>query len=107
MSFPDSDLAALVAQVTKECIDEGLLIEAGWQSMRTMVLSPAAPEIQVSEMRKAFFAGAHHLFVSILATLEDDGTGEPPPGDFDRIEMINKELNEFAEELRREVRERP
>lgn len=42
-------------------------IEAEWLSYRTMVVPPDAEEVQLSETRKAFFAGA----VAVIAILSD------------------------------------
>jgi hypothetical protein len=100
----DNDQAALVEQVTKRFTDEGRLIEAGWQGMRIMVLSSDVPDAQLVEMRKIFFAGAQHLFASIMAIMEEGA--EPTDADLQRMELIHKELEGFADELRRELRKR-
>lgn len=94
--------AAVVEQITKKFADEGRLIEGGWQVMQMLVLPPTAPAIQVTEMRKAFFGGAQHLFASIMTVLDPDD-GEPTANDLRRMELIHEELQGFAEELQREV----
>lgn len=81
--------------------DRGLLIEAGWVALRFATLQDA-PEIQVREMRKAFFAGAQHLFASITGVM-DDGE-EPTADDLRRMEMIHVELEAFVDALKREAR---
>jgi hypothetical protein len=98
----NDDVAAMVEQITKQCTDEGRIIEAGWRSMEVLVLPPTAPQVQRVEMRKAFFAGAQHLFASIMGVLDDDA--EPTPDDLRRMELIHVELKAFEEELRREIR---
>lgn len=97
----NDDHAALIERWTRQLTDKGRLIEAGWQSMRLMVLPPNAPEVQIVEMRKAFFAGAQHLFASIMAVLDEDR--EPTPADLRRVDLIHKELEAFVVELQREA----
>lgn len=57
----------IVDEITKQLIDQGRLIEAGWQALRLAILPPTAPEVQLVEMRKAFFSGALHVLSSIMA----------------------------------------
>jgi hypothetical protein len=97
----NDEQAAQIEQLTKHFVDGGRLIEAGWQTMRLMVLPPTASDVQVTEMRKAFFAGAQHLFGSIMAVLDDDG--EPSPDDLRRMDLIHAELEGFRKELEREI----
>lgn len=86
----------------KKLTDKGLLIEAGWVSLRIAVLPRDAPEIQVREMRKAFFAGAQHLFASMTNIMDDDR--EPTEDDLRRVEMIHVELEAWGDQLKREVK---
>lgn len=83
----------------RELVDKGLLIEAGWCLLRHLTLQ-GAPEMQVREMRKAYFAGAQHLFASITNFL--DMSEEPTPDDIRRMEMIHVELEAFVDSLKRE-----
>jgi hypothetical protein len=89
-------LQAIVAKVTRKAVADGLLIEAGWLGMREMAIPPDAPEIQLEEMRMAFFAGAQHLLGSIM-TMLDPGSEEPTPADEIRMGQIADELNRFVE----------
>ena len=84
-----------------ELADQGLLIEAGWFALRTLTLQ-GAPPIQIREMRKAYFAGAQHLFACISNFL-DDGE-EPTDDDMRRMEMIHVELEAFVDSLKREAK---
>jgi hypothetical protein len=79
--------------MSRELVDKGLLIEAGWMSFRASVISTDAPEDQLREMRLSFFAGAQHLFGSIMTVLDPDS--EPTEADLKRMENINNELNHF------------
>ena len=89
---------ALVDEVTKRLVDDGKLIEAGWQSLRVMTIHKDAPALRLDELRMAFFAGAQHLFGSMMSFLEEGQ--EPTEADLKRMDAIQKELEEFAEQLK-------
>lgn len=86
-------LRAAAEQLTRELFDKGKIIEGGWQGLRLMAVPPDAPDIQLREMRMAFFAGAHHLMQSIMNVLEPGN--EITETDLNRMAMIQKELDEF------------
>ena len=83
------DLEALFRDLT----DKGKLIEAGWIGLRGAAIPADAPQLQLDEMRSAFFAGAQHLFSSIM-TILDPGE-EPTYRDLQRMSLISAELDEF------------
>jgi hypothetical protein len=83
----------LLERLTRELVDKGLLIEAGWVSLRIAAGLIDAPKIQLEEMRGAFFAGAQHLFASIMSTLDPDA--EPTEKDLERMDKIHRELETF------------
>jgi hypothetical protein len=85
-------------QIAKEMMDQGLLIEAGWSMLRSMTIPSDAPPQQIFEMRRAFFAGAQHLFGSLVGGL--DPQKEPTDDDLRRMNMIDAELTKFAHELK-------
>jgi hypothetical protein len=87
----------LIADVCRKLTDSGRLIEAGFVELRMIILEDAPP-IQVEEMRNAFFAGAQHLFSSILQILEPGA--EPTEKDMHRLTLIDIELREFIEQLK-------
>ncbi len=87
--------AKVAAEMSKEFVDQGKLIEAGWVSMRALAIPKDAPEIQVREMRMAFMAGAQHLFSSIFAIMDSDR--EPTAQDLKRMDLIHAELLVFGE----------
>jgi hypothetical protein len=89
-----------IENLTKEFTDKGKIIEAGWLSLRYASIASNAPTIQIKEMRMAFFAGAQHLFGSIMSIL-DPGL-EPTDVDLRRLDLINTELNEFINEYKKE-----
>jgi hypothetical protein len=88
---------AALETLARKLVDDGLLIEAGWIGLRRACLPPDTGELQLREMRMAFFAGAQHLFVSIMAILEPDA--EPTDNDLRRMDLIEKELERFIQKF--------
>jgi hypothetical protein len=84
-------------KMERHLADEGKLIEAGWIGLRIAALPIDAPAIQLKEMRNAFFAGAQHLFVSIMTILEPGA--EPTDDDLTRMDLIDKELRAFINDF--------
>lgn len=80
--------------------DKGKLIEAGFIGFQFAVIPSDASPLQLEEMRMAFFAGAQHLFGSIMQILEPET--EPSENDLKRMDSINTELNEFIEHFKTE-----
>ncbi len=78
-------------------IDSGKLIEAGFVSLRIACIDPTSPDVQVNEMRMAFFAGAQHVFSTLMITL-DEGE-EPTERDLNRMSLIEAELQKFIQEF--------
>ena len=90
----------LVEELSKKLADEGKIIEGGWTAYRITAMHPAAPALQVKECRIAFFAGAQHLFSSIMSVL--DGETEPTEKDLRRMSLINSELETFITQFKQE-----
>jgi hypothetical protein len=90
-------------RLSRELTDQGKLIESGWIGLRLAVIQPDASELQLKEMRMAFFAGAQHLFSSIMTILEPGA--EPTDKDLERLDLIDKELRAFIADF--EVRNLP
>ncbi len=89
----------VVKGLSEEWVDEGKLIEAGWSAMREMAIPTNASSNQVDDMRMAFFAGAQHLWSSVLTILSPDA--EPTEKDIQRMELIDRELRAFYDEMKR------
>ena len=83
--------------IAKKLADDGRLIEIGWQTMLHFVMPKDASPTQVSEMRKAFFMGAQHLYASMMAFLE--AGEEPTDTDMNRMSLIHNELEAFRKEV--------
>ena len=91
----------LTQDFTRKLLDDGKLIAAGWAMFRHHVMPKNAPPIQIEEMEKAFFAGAQHLWGSLMTGLEADK--EPSDQDELRMELINAELDAFGKRLLAEI----
>jgi len=92
---------AHLERLSRELTEKGKLIEAGWVGLRVAAIPLDAPKIQLVEMRKAFFAGAQHLFASIMTIMDEDR--EPTEADLRRMDLIDAELRSFAHDLEREI----
>jgi hypothetical protein len=87
--------------LSQRLADSGKLIEAGWISLRIAAMPADATELQIAEMRKAFMAGAAHLFSSIISCLDEGG--EITDRDMRRMALIQVELDEFCNQLHVEL----
>lgn len=87
----------LVDAFTREAVDQGKIIEAGWLSFKHCVIVPEASTVQLEDMRRAFFAGAQHLWGSIFSILDEDD--DVSANDENRMSLINKELGDFIKEI--------
>ena len=94
---------AHLKRLTRDLTDSGKLIECGWVGMRLACDLIDAPADQLREMRMAFFAGAQHLFGSIMTVLEPGD--EPTDKDLARMDLIHKELDAFIKDF--ELRHTP
>lgn len=88
---------AHLERLSRELADKGKLIEAGWVGLRLAAVPLDAPAIQLEEMRNAFFAGAQHLFSSIMTIMEADR--EPTAKDLDCMNQIDRELKAFINDF--------
>jgi hypothetical protein len=82
--------------LTKELISKGKLIHAGWLGYVAAVYRNHLTDgNQYDQLQQAFFAGAQHLFASIMNVLDpgDEITNE----DLEKIAMIHNELEQFIE----------
>jgi hypothetical protein len=90
-------LKTILEKLHRDLVDEGKLIEAGWIGMRIACVPEDASEIQLSEMRLAFFAGAQHLFAALMSIMDADS--EPTAEDMRRMRQIDDELRRFISEF--------
>lgn len=90
----------MLDQISKDLTDKGLLIEAGWVGLRHLAMPEDAPKEQLQDLKTAFFAGAQHLFSSILSILEHEQGVEPTGNDMRRMQQIHEELAKFEKEIK-------
>lgn len=75
------------------------IIESEWETFKYAVGLADAPPQQLTEMRRAFYAGATMLFSQIMAGLE--AGKEPTEGDLTRMSAIQNEMAEFNNRVKR------
>lgn len=97
---------AALAKLTKELVDQGMLIEAGWMGLRAAAFPRDTPTTALDAHKVTFFAGALHLWSSIMGTdgIMEPG-GEPTENDERRMENINQELKKFSDQFVRRYRQ--
>ncbi len=78
--------------------DKERLIEESWLSYREQVIPKDAPAMQVTECRRAFYAGARGLFSTIMNILEPGE--EATDGDLATMSSIEAELNRYVAQVR-------
>lgn len=96
-TIPKPELQAAAKKLSESLADSGQIIEGGWAGFCLAVMPKGASQTQIDEMRKAFFAGALHLFASIMCVLEPDA--EPTEKDMRRMSQIHEELQTFQRQL--------
>ncbi len=95
----NDELSKMAFGLEKALMDQGLIIEGGWMSFKLMTIPATAGPGQLEAMRNAFFAGAQHLFGSIMCGL-DEGV-EETADDMRRMDNIQKELDKFLVEFKK------
>lgn len=98
----EETVAAATKAVTETLIARGKLIEAGFAALIAAAYhgTDDMPKEQYDGLREAFFAGAQHLFGSIMSTLSEGD--EIRPEDIKRLDQINTELAEFLAEFKKQ-----
>lgn len=84
-----------LATLMQKMNDQGRLIEAGWLGLRLATLPMDASATQIDGMRSAFFAGAQHLFTSMMLMMTEGDEVEDQ--DLSTLEKIQQELDEFIQ----------
>jgi len=73
------------------------MIAEAFEAYRQDVISADAPEIQVRECRRAFYAGAQGFFAGVLCGFDDDH--EPTEDDLLLMDNVHRELLDFAADV--------
>ncbi len=94
-----TDTLKLIQDLTKKLTESGLLVEAGFTGLRMLAIAPDAGPQQIDAMRTAFFCGAHHLFTTMMTSLDEGKT--PTQKDFQRMHQIHTELEAFMEDFKK------
>jgi hypothetical protein len=94
----------IVSEMERRLLDEGRLIAAGYAGLEMMIWKDLekVPAEQRMEMRMAFFAGAQHLYATMMRVL-DPGSDEPTDDDMRRMHNIHVELENFRQSLEAEA----
>ena len=90
----------MVDNLNRELADRGQIIEGGWRAFEILSLQGCS-EVQRTEMRKAYFLGAQHLWSSMMSALDPAPGTEPTELDMERFTKINAELEKFIEEMKK------
>jgi hypothetical protein len=77
-------------RLTKELVDNGKLLEAGFMIFASRLIPADAPKEQRAQLLIAFMAGAEHVYSSIMGIM-DEGD-EPTEQELQRVEKIHSEL---------------
>jgi hypothetical protein len=75
------------------------LIETQWNDFRVKVIPKDAPPVQLSEMRRAFFAGAWAHYSIIMNSL--DAGSEATDKDLVMMADLDAEMREFGERVKK------
>ena len=67
-----------------------------WMSYRIGVLPKEAPEIQITECRRAFYAGAQALFGFIGENITQTPKSGPSQVDINTVNQVHEELQAFC-----------
>jgi hypothetical protein len=78
------------------------LIQDAWLSYRDAVLPAGAPSVQITECRRAFYAGAQAFF-SATMTAFDPTTSDATDGDVTLLADMQMELEQFCEQVKQGV----
>lgn len=70
---------------------------AGWERYVRTIIPAGASAVQIEETRRAFYAGAAHLFQRLMQL---EAGSEPTSADLEAMDHIAAELAEFPKSLR-------
>ena len=92
-----AEFDAEIAKLAKAATDKGLLVALGFLGFRRFFLGKDATDRQVADAQRAFYAGAQHLYGSIMGILEEGA--EPTENDLKRMALVDAELRDFYEQM--------
>ena len=101
---PKPDIEKIATELTKKLADDGKIVAGGWVGFAMACKLGETSPLQQDEMRKAFFAGAMHVFQSIMSFLEPGS--EPTEKDADRMTQLSDELTRFQKQFEADLKAR-
>lgn len=75
------------------------LLETEWIRFRNSAIPKDAPGIQLTEMRRGFFAGAWALYALMINRFDTDK--EPSEADLKLMAALDAEMREFGERVKK------
>lgn len=72
------------------------MIDAAWKRYRDQVIPANAPEVQIQETQRGFYAGALIVWNALLSLDRDD---EATPADIAKLDQLKAELDRYAGEI--------
>lgn len=75
------------------------LIEIGWRQYAEKILPANAPRVQVWECRRAYYAGAAHLFTELTQRVGPDSTSED--AGVEMMQGVSDEIERFMRDVQR------
>ena len=90
-------LTEISNKIAKTYADKGGLVEAGWRAFRVVLMPQDASLSELEKARIAFYAGAQHLFASMINAMDPEM--EPTEADMRRMDLLNAEMERFKPEL--------
>lgn len=88
-----------IEQLTRMLADKGKLVAVGWLSLSAKVIDRSTPTRTAQKLHDAYFAGAQHVFASMMMMLE--AGEEATEKDLDRMAALNKELQDWADDYKK------
>lgn len=75
------------------------LLDIGWRQYAERILPANAPRVQVWECRRAYYAGAAHLFTELTQRVGQDSTSED--AGFALLTSVSEEIDAFLKDVQR------
>lgn len=88
-------------QLVEEAAKQGKLILAGWLALKLQAARGGATKQQLENLRMAYYAGAEHLFSSLMNIM--DPNEEITNADMEKMGLISNELQAWREEVQKEL----
>ena len=84
-------------QILKDWAQKGMVIRGGWEGLK-FIVGKNWGATQESEMQKAFYTGAQHVFSSIMGLMGQDAE-EPSEREMKVLSDIDAELKAYLEKM--------